>query len=182
MLMVEGRGTIRAGGALSDHVRDKQEEEGPVRWKIPGCGGRETEGCELHVRKNGQCTLGFREHGGPCELRGYETLLRGQKNRLENYDSERESTVGTRTIPRLPLVPAHMERTVIKGEMTVWEVAMLLKRMRKGATQELNNLINPVMLWALQACCKTRRGGGTNGAPNDSNDEGKSRSKTPDAD
>ena len=79
MLMVEGRGTIRAGGALSAHVQNKQEEEGPVHWKVPGCGGRVTEGWEFHVRENSQRILGLCGRGGSRELRGYEILLQGQE-------------------------------------------------------------------------------------------------------
>ena len=36
---------------------------------------------------------------------------------------------------------------------------MLLKIMKKGATKELMNLLGPVLIWALQASCKNKRGG-----------------------
>ena len=104
-----------------------------------------------------------------------------KKNRVEKYDPEGGATMGTRTIPRLPLVPAHVGRNVIEGEMTAWKVVMLLKKMMNGATQELKNLINPALTWALQACCKIRNGGPTNGAPNDGDDEIQPRGGAPDA-
>ena len=58
----------------------------------------------------------------------------------------------TRTIPRLPLIPTHMGRKVIEEEMMAWEVVMLLKKMMNGATQDLKNLVNTALTWALQAC------------------------------
>ena len=84
-----------------------------------------------------------------------------EKNRLENYDTDGEATRGTKKIPCLPLVPTHVGRKVIKGEMTAWEVVLLLRKMVQGMTQELKDLISPALIWAwaLQACCKTNRGG-----------------------
>ena len=57
-----------------------------------------------------------------------------RNNRLENYDPEGEATRGMRTIPHLSLVPVHVGRKVIEGEMTAWEVVMLLKKMMNGTT------------------------------------------------
>ena len=51
-----------------------------------------------------------------------------EKKRLENYDADREATRGTRKIPRLPLVPTHVGRKVIEGELIAWEVVMLLRK------------------------------------------------------
>ena len=70
---------------------------------------------------------------------------------MENYDPEGEATRGTRTLPRLPMVPEHVGRMVIEGEMTAWEVVLLLRKMMNGAAQELQTLINPALMWALQA-------------------------------
>ena len=66
-----------------------------------------------------------------------------EKNRLDNYGPDGEATMETRTIPRLPLVPAHVVQKVIEGEMTACEVVVFLKNMMNGATQEPQNLINP---------------------------------------
>ena len=48
-------------------------------------------------------------------------------------------------VPRLPLVPAEVGRQVIEGEMTTWEVAMLLKSMKTDASTELQNLLDPAL-------------------------------------
>ena len=82
-------------------------------------------------------------------LASYEDMkqfYRVAKNRLENYDPEGEATRETRTTPRLSMVPAHVGRKVIEREMTAWDVVVLLKKMTNGATQELQNLINPVLM------------------------------------
>ena len=95
-------------------------------------------------------------------LTSYEDMKRFyglKQNRLENYDADGEATKGTKKIPRLPLVPAHVGRKVIEGEMTPWEVVLLLNKMMQGRTQALKDLINPALTWALQACCKSKRGG-----------------------
>ena len=57
-----------------------------------------------------------------------------KKNRLENYDTDGEATRGTKKIPRLPLVPAHVRRKVIEGEMTAWEVVLILRKMMQART------------------------------------------------
>ena len=82
-----------------------------------------------------------------------------KKNRMENYDTDEDATNGTKKILRLPLIPAHVGRKVIEGEMTPWEVVLPLNKIMKGNTQALKDLLNPAMAWALQACCKTGRGG-----------------------
>ena len=50
------------------------------------------------------------------------------------------------------MVPAHVGRKVIEGEMTAWEVVLLLNKIMQGKTQALKDLLNPAMTWALQAC------------------------------
>jgi hypothetical protein len=68
---------------------------------------------------------------------------------------------GKMIVPHLQLVPADVGRQVIKGEMTTWEVAMLLRSMKKETTKELKDLLNPTLTWVLQASCKkTREGAG----------------------
>ena len=81
-----------------------------------------------------------------------------EKNRLENYNADGEATRGTRKIPCLLLVPTHVGRKVSEGEMTACEVLLLLRKMMQGTTWEPEDLISPALTWALQACCKTRRG------------------------
>jgi hypothetical protein len=48
---------------------------------------------------------------------------------------------------------------VSEEELTTWEVAMLLRRTKKGVLKQLGELIDPSFLWALQASCKNARGG-----------------------
>ena len=90
---------------------------------------------------------------------GINNFYGRKKNRLENYDASGEATSGTKKIPRMPLVPASAGRKVIEGEMTLWEVVLLLDKTMKDKTQALKDLLNPAMAWALQACCKTGKGG-----------------------
>ena len=95
-------------------------------------------------------------------LASYEDMKQSygvSKNRLENYDPEGEAMRGARTIPHLSMVPSHVRRMVTEGGMTTWEVVVLLRKTMRGATQELQNLINPALVWSLQACCKTKKGG-----------------------
>ena len=64
-------------------------------------------------------------------LASYEDMNRFyglKKNRLKNYDADWEATKGTKKIPRLPLVPAHVGRKVIEGEMAWREVVLLLSK------------------------------------------------------
>ena len=90
---------------------------------------------------------------------GINNFYGRKKNRLENYDASGEATSGTKKIPRMPLVPERVGRKVIEGEMTPWEVVLLLDKTMKEKTQALKDLLNPAMAWALQACCKTGKGG-----------------------
>jgi len=89
---------------------------------------------------------------------GINNFYGRKKNRLETYDASGEATSGTKKIPRMPLVPASVGRKVIEGEMTPWEVVLLLNKSMKDKTQALKDLLNPAMAWALQACCKTGKG------------------------
>ena len=84
---------------------------------------------------------------------GINNLYGRKKNRLETYDASGEATGGTKKIPRMPLVPASVGRKVIEGEMTPWEVVLLLNKSMRDKSQELRDLLTHVMAWALQACC-----------------------------
>ena len=85
---------------------------------------------------------------------GINNFYGRKKNRLENYDASGEATSGTKKIPRMPLVPANVGRKVIEGYITPWEVVLLLDKTMNDKTQAFKDLLNPVMAWALQACCK----------------------------
>ena len=76
---------------------------------------------------------------------GMNSFCGRKKKRLENYDAEGEATSGTKKIPRMPLVLAHVEGKVIEGEMTPREVVLLLDKTMKDKTQALKDILNPVM-------------------------------------
>ena len=70
---------------------------------------------------------------------------------METYDTDGEAMFGKMIVPHLQLVPVDVGRQVIKEEMTTWEVAMLLRSMKKGTTKEPKDLLNPALTWAMQA-------------------------------
>ena len=59
----------------------------------------------------------------------------------------------------LPMVPTYARIRVFKKKLTTWEVLKLLRRMKRGALQELLEPINTTLSWILQVSCKNARGG-----------------------
>ena len=83
------------------------------------------------------------------KVQGDGVLIWSFANEDKNYDPEGEAMCGKRTIPRLPLVLAHVRPKVIEGEMTAWEVVMLMKNIIKESLTELQNFFKPTLTWAL---------------------------------
>ena len=85
---------------------------------------------------------------------------------MENYDASGEATSGTKKIPCMPLVPANVGRKVIKGEMTPWEVVLLLNKTTKDKTQALGPP-EPCDGMGAASMLQNREGKQTHGAPNE---------------